>query len=87
MVEKRMRIVSLKVCPESGVGEQFRHLEVEDDGCVGHVRLCPPRRVRAREPPKNLSKNFTMFVRLCEAYPEDERIHGRLGGYEPSTYQ
>lgn len=59
--------MSLKVCLESGAGERFQRLEVEDDACVGRVRLCPPQRMGGREPPKNLSKNFMMFVRLCRS--------------------
>ncbi|CAN6548754.1 unnamed protein product [Malus baccata var. baccata] len=44
-------------------------------------------RVGARAVLKNYSKNILTSVTSSETYPEDERIQGRHGGYDPSTYQ
>ncbi|KAM2134234.1 hypothetical protein ACFX1R_004261 [Malus domestica] len=48
---------------------------------------CPSRRVGARAASKIFSKNMSTSVTLSDTYPEDERIQGRHGGYDPSTYQ
>ncbi|CAN6586324.1 unnamed protein product [Malus baccata var. baccata] len=46
------------------------------------VDPCHPRRMGARGKPKIFPK-----ISRRDTYPEDERIQGRHGGYDPSTYQ
>ncbi|RXI06816.1 hypothetical protein DVH24_025952, partial [Malus domestica] len=57
-------------------------LEEEDDARGG---------ARVRAPPsvwgRVLCWKFFLKIPRRETYPEDERVQGRHGGYDPSTYQ
>ncbi|KAM0964298.1 hypothetical protein FF1_027145 [Malus domestica] len=80
MGEKRRRIVSLKIGrssagvrpPENQSGETCE----EDDTCA--ARAARGQRV---------DPCHVWRVGARETYPEDDRIQGRHGGYDPSTYQ
>ncbi|KAM2934655.1 hypothetical protein COP2_032444 [Malus domestica] len=52
----------------------------------GRVDPCLSKRVGVRDKPKIFSKNMSTFVTSSDTYPEDERIQGHHGGYNPSTY-
>ncbi|KAM2008813.1 hypothetical protein EV1_003423 [Malus domestica] len=53
----------------------------------GRVDPCPCRRMGARAALEIFSKNTSTSVTSSDTYPDDERIQGRHGGYDPSTYQ
>ncbi|KAM2973499.1 hypothetical protein FF2_020048 [Malus domestica] len=87
MVEKRGRTRQLKIAQFSG-HRKTQSGEHRGKRCSwGRVGLCHPQRVGARDKPKNYFKNLSTFVTSSDTYPEDERIQGRHGGYDPSTYQ
>ncbi|KAM1197691.1 hypothetical protein ACFX2G_009340 [Malus domestica] len=95
MGEKRRRTKSFKIRRKTAAGKTSPATQGRRRarrGRVGpcHARRvgpCHARRVGAREPSKIFSKNFPTLVTSSETYPEDERIQGRHGGYDPSTYQ
>ncbi|KAM2156703.1 hypothetical protein ACFX1R_042358 [Malus domestica] len=54
---------------------------------VGRVGPCPFWRVGARAASKKISKNMSTSVTSSDTYADNERIQGRHGGYDPSTYE
>ncbi|KAM1162886.1 hypothetical protein ACFX2B_001802 [Malus domestica] len=76
MVEKRRRTRRLKIA------QLFGQRKIQS----GEPRL-GMMRVGARATSKKNSKNLSTFVTSSDTYPEDERIQGCHGGYDPSTYQ
>ncbi|KAM2668116.1 hypothetical protein EV2_019736 [Malus domestica] len=94
MGEKRRRTVSLKIGrssagvrpPENQSGEALRRRRHVRCTCCAWPARGPVPRV-ARGASKIFSENFSTLVTSSETYPEDDRIQGRHGGYDPSTYQ
>ncbi|KAM2662630.1 hypothetical protein EV1_009299 [Malus domestica] len=87
MGEKRRRTKSFKIRRKTAAGKTSPATQGRRRARRGRVGPCHARRVGAREPSKIFSKNFPTLVTSSETYPEDERIQGRHGGYDPSTYQ